>query len=246
MLPLAHTYISTRATEMETPLLILGSILPDIATTSRQQIDRERIHNNPNEFEAFVKEKYPQFSDLSLGVRLHSQANGGVDFYSDDLTVGYAKLEGAKISKDVADLLGIEKGDISLLIAHNFIEMAVDLHICQNQRDIWELYSKTLDLVKVDFNQIANCLADYLKADPTEMLKELGVLVNVLGPDKMVSIAAAVDKGAVPMLESRFNKKLDRTKIVEITTKALDITAPTYKDFLDNTVVLVKQNILGI
>ena len=246
MLPLSHTYVSTKATGKNTPLLILGSILPDISTTSSQQIGRDSIHYSPEEFNKFIQTKYPQLNDLGLGVRLHSQVNRGADFYSDDLKIGYAKIEGAKISAEVADLINIPNGDISLVLAHNFIEMAVDLHLYENQREIWDIYYEGIEKVKIDLNPVSECMGKYLKLEQGLILKELHNLIDFLSPSNLISKEIAVQKVALPLINIRFNKNVSVVKTLDIAEKALQITKPTYLAYLNNAVIAVKKNILGL
>jgi hypothetical protein len=243
MLPLSHTYVSTKVTGLKSPLLIFGSILPDIATTSSQQIGRDKIHNSPRELYKFIAEKYPELTDLALGVRLHSQVDGGADFYSDDMQVGYAKLEGEKISTEVAELLGIPKGDASLLLAHNFIEMAVDLHLYKNSRYIWESYIDAIESVKTEFPVIAKCLGEYLEIDQDLVLTELNNLIVFLDPKSVVSKEMAVQKIALPLIKLRFQKDVSYQSALDVVNKALTITEPSYKGFLNRAVTEVKKNI---
>ncbi len=246
MLPLSHTYISTKTTGRHSPLLILGSILPDISTTSAQQIGREQIHNSPRAFADFIGQYFPTLKDLGLGVRLHSQVDGGADFYSDDLKVGYAKLEGMKIATEVASLLEIPNGDISLVLAHNFIEMAVDLHLYQNQREIWDIYNSELGNVKTEIPQIAKCMADYLHLEEPIITKEIFNLIDFLQPNNLISKEVAVERVALPLIRLRFNKEVSRDKTLKIAEEALNITKPTYISYLDSAVIEVKRNILGL
>lgn len=246
MLPLSHTYVSIKATGQKSPLLILGSILPDISTTSVQQIGRDQIHNSPKEFADFINTNYPLLADMGLGVRLHSQVSGGADFYSDDLKQGYAKIEGDKISADVANLLEIPRGDVSLVLAHNFIEMAVDLHLYKNQREIWNIYDEGIQGVKTELPAISECMGIYLKLEQGIVLKELNNLIEFLSPQNLTSKEIAVENVALPLIKIRFNKNVSVEKTLEIADKALQITEPTYLNYLNNTVIAVKRNILGL
>ena len=245
MLSLSHTYVSTKVVGKNTPLLILGSILPDISTTSLQQIKRDKIHNAPEEFNNFIKENYPQLNDLGLGVRLHSQVNKGADFYSDNLEDGYAKIEGAKISSEIADLINVTDGNDSLELAHNFIEMAVDLHLYENHREVWNMYKEAIENVKNDLSTVANCMSDYLKLEKSLVLKELNNLITFLSPYNLTSKEIAVEKLSIPLIKLRYNKEVSIEKTLIIAEKALTITKPTYKAYLDDAVTKVRKNILG-
>jgi hypothetical protein len=245
MLPLSHTYVSTKATGRSTPLLILGNILPDICTTSSQQISRDSIHNNPEEFNHFIKDRYPKLSDIGLGVRLHSQVNKGEDYYSDDLKVGYAKIEGAKISSECANLIDVPVGEISLALAHNFIEMAVDLHLYKEYIEVWNLYKEALENIKAELPVVAECMSIYLKLEKLLLMKELDNLIALLDPYNLTTKEVAVENLALPIIKLRFGKEVSREKALVIAEKALTITKPTYKAYLDYVVIEVRKNILG-
>jgi len=242
MLPLAHTYISTQATGRQSPLLIFGSILPDITTSS---LGRINIHNTPKEFTNFISANYPQLTDLGLGVCLHSAVGGGADYYSDDPEMGYARTEGKALSTEVADLLEISKGEISDVLAHNFIETAIDLHLYHDQKAIWDLYNDSLEKVKVDFPKIAACLKAYTGLEEPLIVKELEHLARVLDSYNYISVEAAMSKGALPLIKKRYQKEVLLDQAIKITEQALVITKSSYKEFLDNTVKEVRKNILG-
>ena len=208
MLPLSHTYVSTRAAGKNTPLLILGSVLPDISATSSQIISRDKIHDSPDEFSDFINSKYPQFQDLSLGVSLHSQINKGADFYSDNSETGYANLEGAKISSEVAELINVREGRTSLVLAHNFIELAVDLHLHKNQKEIWNIYDEAIKNSKNEFPAVAKCLSVYLELDPSIVLEELNRLFTYLGPHNLTTKETAAKKVVIPLIKLRFKKEV--------------------------------------
>ena len=244
MLPLAHTYVSTKATGKTTPLLIFGSILPDIATVSSQHFDRDKIHNSPRELFEFIKSNYPDLLDLALGVRLHSQIDKGADFYTDDWDIGYAYLNGKNISNDVADMLGLPNGKISAVLAHNFIELAIDLHLYQNQIEIWNTYKRGLEEITKNFSEISQCLGSYLELDANIIIQELNGLIIFYSPDKFISKESAITKGTLPLIKLRLNKDVSKEKALAILNKALEITKSTYQQFLDNTVTEVRKNIL--
>ncbi len=245
MFPLSHIYVSTKATNKTTSLLIIGSFLPDMAWMPLLQDAKNKIHNSPKELSDFINTNYPYLSDLALGVRLHSQVNGGADFYSDDLNVGYAKIEGEKISANVADLLEIPKGDISLVLAHNFIELAVDLHLYQNHKEIWDLYSSATRETKKDLSKIAECLGGYLKLIPELTLNELNNFIKSFDPKNITTKEIATKTVVLPLIKLKFKKDVSEDVALNILNKALKITRPTYQQFLDYATAEVKKNIIS-
>jgi len=244
MLPLSHVYVSTQASGRKTPLLIFGSILPDIATTSAQSIGRDKIHNAPRDFFNFVQTHYPDLIDLAWGVRLHSQVDGGADYYSDDSKAGYAKIEGAKISHAVAELLEIPKGDVSLVLAHNFIELAVDLQLHQDHPEVLTSYRAALEAIEPRIPEITECLADYLNLDSSLILSELRTLIYFLSPANFLSKDAAVQQVVLPLIKIKFHKSVAATEVLKIVDQAIVITKSTYGEFLSNSVIKVTRNIL--
>lgn len=245
MLPLAHTYVSTKAANRKNPLLILGSILPDIATTSSQQIGRDMIHNSPVELFNFIKSNYPALIDLGWGVRLHSQVNRGADFYTDDFDTGYAYIYGREISKDVAILLSTPHDQSCLVLAHNFIELAIDLHLAKSNKQITDAYKLGIENSKKEFATISECLGNYLSLDSATVSTEIDKLVSFLDIKNIESKELAIKKLILPLIKLRYKNDVSEEKALEILDKALELTEPTYQDFLDKTVIEVRKNILG-
>lgn len=245
MLPLAHTYVSTKATNRKNPLLILGSIIPDVATTSSQQIGRDMIHNSPDELFSFIESNFPALIDLGWGVRLHSQVNRGADFYTDDYDIGYAYINGKKISEDVAVLLTTPHDQSCLVLAHNFIELAIDLHLAKNNKQITDDYKLGIENSKKEFATISECLGNYLSLDSATVSTEIDKLVSFLDSKNIESKDLAIKKLILPLIKLRYKKDVSEEKALENLDKALELTEQTYQDFLDKTVIEVRKNILG-
>jgi len=159
--------------------------------------------------------------------------------------VGYAKIEGEKISSEVADLLEIPNSDICIVLAHNFIELAVDLHIYQNHREIWNLYSSSTEKVKNDFPKIAQCLGKYLNLDSNMINNELNNLIMFLSPQNLTSKEVSVKQVVLPLIKLRFKKDVSEEKVLNLLMKAIVITKPTYQEFLNYATKEVTKNIIS-
>lgn len=155
MFALSHIYVSTRVTGRSDPLLVFGSVLPDIAWTSSSAIGRDEIHNSPQKFYDFVKLKYPEFVDLAIGVKLHSQVGKGADFFSDGDAgnEGFAYKEGKTVESRVAVLLGGEMGKQSKVLSHNFIEAAVDLNLYESKPEMFDVYKNAIENIDLGWFQ---------------------------------------------------------------------------------------------
>ncbi len=235
MFAISHIYVSTKVTGKSSPLLIIGSILPDLATISSEgDLIREKIHNSPMEFFTFVDSKYNHLIDLAIGVRLHSQVGRGADFYSDDERVGYALIEGQKVNADVAKLLNTEEGKISLVLAHNFIEAAVDLNLLGSHPHLLTVYRQGIE--QSDLQEIASCLSDYLEKEDGLIYNELKNFIDFANPKHFASAEAIVDGIFLPFIRLKFGKDVDRQKASAVVHKAKTITKGTYLNFLETAV----------
>lgn len=236
MFPLAHIYVSTKVAGRENDFLILGSVIPDLAWFSRPL--KSVLHNQPDEFWNFVKEKYPDFLDLALGVRLHSQVGKGADYYSDDEKIGYAKINGQKIVKEVAMAFGIAEGQQALGFSHNFIEAAVDLHLARKFPSLVEIYKTAINGESME--EAAIVVSDYFGKNTALVKTELEKLFYFFSPEN-ISTAKGVCSGPVASyLEAILQKKLDYDQILDVVNQAQELTKDSFMSFLNETVEEIK------
>lgn len=233
MLPLAHIYVATKVLNRSSDSLVFGSVLPDLGSVSKGKINWQNIHATPFEFAEFIQNNYSDFIDLSLGVKLHSNTSKGVDFYSDDPQIGYAKILGQKLVGDITKNLQLNPDIDNLVFAHKFIEAAVDLHLYQNSPEIPTLYRKVLG--ELDRDKISQILAKYLKLDQKIIRKELDNFTRVLGPDNLLSIDNAINN-----IFLYFYPDLKNQPIKPIVQKSLELTRKSYPEFLDQTIKKIK------
>lgn len=241
MFPLSHTYVSTKIVGREDDLLVLGGVIPDLAWFSLPL--EGALHNEPKKFFDFVKEKYPSYLDLAWGVRLHSQVGKGADFYSDDEKIGYAKTNGRKIIKSVANVLGIEEGPQALGLAHNFIEAAVDLHLAQKFPVLVETYRQAIN--EKTIKETAMVISVYLGKDVSLIETELGKLFAFFSPENISKPTGVCSATVFPFLERILRKKLDYKKILSVLAEAQQLTANSFLTFLDETVSKIKTEFLA-
>jgi len=237
MLPLSHTYVSIQVTGKKNALLVFGSVLPDIATTSKNKISRDKIHSSPKEFYDFVKNHYPSLIDLAFGVRLHSNIGKGADYYSDDSKVGFANLEGRKITGQVKKLLSTDDEKLGLGLAHNFIEAGVDLNLKDLHPEIFDIYSKSFK--EINLQIIADCLSEYLGLKKEKTLKELRNFIDFLSPEHFSSINNMV-RIIASLVEIKFGKTVSPAETKRILMNAKSITKDSSMKFLDGVVERMK------
>lgn len=244
MLPLAHTYISTKVTGKESELLVFGSILPDITHISAGRIDRVKIHESPQLFYDFVRINFPDLADLALGVKLHSPIGKGADWYSDDDDEGFAKIEGKKIAKESGQLWKVTDEKESIVLAHNFIEASIDLNLLSSHPEILSLYRRSM--TNLDVDKISICLSKYLKMDKDKVYFELNNLINFLSPDNLSSAENMAAKLIIPWREMIYGVKADYKQTLHVLELAKDITRNKYLIFLDEVADKIKIDFVNL
>lgn len=240
MLPLAHIYVSKEVTGRKNTLLVFGSILPDIATTSKGDIGREEIHNSPSEFYKFVIKNCPKLKELGLGVKLHSFYGRGADYYSDDYKIGFAVREGKKIVKKIKELLDSDNTRTNQILAHNFIEAGVDLNLNKLHPEILKLYRKTLKDINLD--AISTCLGNYLGLEKRNIHKELEYFIQFLRPDNFLSSRSITDSIIIPLIKIRFGKEVNPELTKDILDEAVAITKEDYMNYLNSAIKGMKRD----
>lgn len=137
-----HIYITTQAQDSTDDLLVLGSVLPDLAITGVLAWD-SGLHDY-GKVEQFVKSILDKgrSSLLLTGLQSHLAVDAlSHETYSDG--VGYAYLHTEVLSKHVGELYGLDPQKAKQ-IAHNYIESAVDIHLLKD-RSIRTDYLKSVE-----------------------------------------------------------------------------------------------------
>jgi len=239
MLPLSHIHVSTEITKRKSPLLVFGSVLPDISWTSDSEIARDQIHYAPKEFYSFVKKNKPEMLELALGVRLHSNIDKGADYYSDDHAEGFAYLEGKKINGKVAKLLGIEPNEKSLVLSHNFIEAGVDLNLFDDMPELFELYKKSMN--DLDIKGISSLLADYLNKETDVIEKEVNKFIGFIGPVAYESKDSLGERISL-LIKGRLKIDVEANEVFEILAEAKEMTKDSYEGYLNKAIENMKED----
>ncbi len=241
MFPLSHIYVSTKVAGKESDLLVLGSVIPDLAWFSEPL--RGALHSTPAEFWDFVKDKYPNSLDLVLGVKLHSQINKGADYYSDDDETGYAKVNGRKIIKTVTEVLGIEEGQQALVLSHNFIEAAIDLLLAENIPSLPKIYRRAID--SEANHQAAIVVSAFLDKEIALVDDEMKKLFAFLSPENISFMKGVCSNAVAPFLERTLGKKLNLNQILDILKQSKELVNDSYLSFLNETVGKMKIDFNG-
>jgi len=242
MLPLSHIYVSTKVAKKKTPLLVFGSVLPDISWTSESEIGRDQIHYAPKKLYEYIVKNDSGLLDLALGVRLHSNIDKGADYYSDDEKVGFAKIEGKKIDNQVASLIGEKKSTKTLVLAHNFIEAGVDLILKRHNPEILKLYRESVD--RINLNEISTSLAGYLDIDKKVVFDEINKFLSFFGPEVYLT-EKGLFKNFLILIKQRLGKSVSEIDLKFVVQEAVEIMKDKYNYYLDNAIKNMRKDFLA-
>jgi len=230
MMPISHVYVATKVVTKRSALLVFGSVLPDISTTSGGKIPREKIHGEIDKFSDFVGEKYAKFIDLALGMKLHLMA----DFYSDDPEVGFAVSEGKKIQSLVGELLKSNNNEQNLVLAHNFIEAGVELNLLKKHAELMRLYETSV--TAVNFGEISKCIAEFAGLDRNMVSAQLVKFCYWLDINNLATPERLAEGLIIPMISIRLSKVVEKQEVLNILDKAMEMTEDHAMKYLDEAV----------
>src|SRR3989338_5267368 len=146
MFPHTHTYAAREIAGRSSNLLVLGSILPDLAVTGI--VDDWNIGESALEFRNWLSDRDKNFTDLGLGMMLHEFPCGIDRFTHTNYNGGdgYAYANGRQILSNVSDcfrVMGFLKlsEDKVRRLSHTFIKEP-DYTSVDGLVEMWKLIAK--------------------------------------------------------------------------------------------------------
>lgn len=242
MFTLTHVYIATQVVKKKTPLLVIGSILPDFVWVSRVELLYENLHNDIEDFYVSVNGSDEEMLDLALGMKLHSN-KVGADLYSHFYKGGYSYKKGKVLLPDIKELTSSEDEKKMADLSHTFIEASLDLHLLNDKPEILEIYKKFSR--EIDFDKIAKLLSDYSGIDQELISRDVKALFDLVKPENLVSKKTFAGKVLPTLIKVSFDKRVGEGEILPILEKALKLTKGDYKKFLSETISMMKKDFFG-
>lgn len=239
MFTLVHIYTATQVAKKYTPLLVIGSVIPDFVWVSRENLPYENLHNDLDDFYNFVECSYEDVLDLALGMKLHSNKMGA-DLYSHFYKGGYAYTKGKALLPDIINLVGSKDEKKMADLTHTFIEASLDLHLYRDIPEVLELYKNSIK--NVDFDKISEIFSNYAKIDKLFILQNIKALSNLVKPENLISEESFANNVLPTIIELGFQKKVEKNKVLEIFKKAMKLTRKDYKKFLEDTISMMKKD----
>lgn len=228
----AHVYLAGKLFDSEDPLLLLGSILPDLAVVAVIKWE-DGLHGKDadNSFLKFVKDKYPSFLDLARGVHAHNIID---DFTHKDYVggTGYAFQNNKQLARLIAKYYQLDKQG-SIGKAHNFIESGVDISLLIMQP---EIQNKLRDAISiVDREKLAEILSSYFNIDRDKFLKALSQFFDLFTKyDFTIKDNWFLFWTDLEKLLSL--KDIGDQKRAELIDESINIARDTYKDFFEYSI----------
>lgn len=230
MFALTHYYIAKKA-GFSDPYTIFGAtILPDLAGV--EAFGWQDLHGRFYNFKKFYKDtKDKKLLNLIIGNELHLIT----DNLSHHINPSDYKGWAIKLSIPIA-----EKFNLTNQIAHNFIEIAVDIYVQEDNPDIKKPFLNILE--KIDYEYITQYLGKYFNKD--EKIYSLAVK-NFLAIFDYRKIENSEDYADVTLdLLQKDSPNIDVKTINNLITEAKDIVKDKYVEFLDRCISQTKKSAL--
>lgn len=172
----AHSYIAARLYSEE-PLVLVGSMLPDIAVTKIIPWQEGGLHGEEanKKFRKYIEEKYPEYIDLANGINAHNilDDTSHLEYHGEP---GYAFQNNKKITELISEAYELPE-DNAKGKAHNYIESAVDIMLLNK---IPEVQTKLrLAVNQIDRNKLAEVLAEYFTLEVEDVLKAINQFLDL-------------------------------------------------------------------
>jgi hypothetical protein len=229
MFPHTHVYFTKELINKTDALLIYGSVLPDIAITGI--LDGETIADKAEEFKKWLDKKDTNFSSLGLGMITHNKLDNPTH-KNPDGSPGYAVEKAKPIIQDVATCcnLDLEKAKV---LAHNFIEAAVEILMLQNHPSLTRLLQDSIK--KIDINTCVKYFSEFYRTDIINTKKAFEEYNSFLIGPSYYSVNTTKEILA-GLIKKIFRREVDKDKVGKILEESILLVSPTYKEFIDNTI----------
>lgn len=223
----AHSFIASKLYKSQNNLLLVGSIIPDLAVMGIIKW-QGGLHGEEavKGFYQFIQ-MHPGYIDLFKGIKAHNIVD---DFTHIDYKgkTGYAFQNNKELAKLIREFY--ELGEESAVgKAHNFIESAVDILLLKENPDA---QTKLKNAIKaVDKTKLSNLLSDYFSVENAKLLDSITDFLNLFTKydfaqkENWVMFWADLEK----LLSL---KDIGDQKRKELIDKSIDIIKNTYGDFL--------------
>lgn len=222
-----HAYLASKIYQSESNLLLVGSIIPDLAVMGIIKW-QGGLHGSDEVagFHQFIQ-KYPDYIDLFKGIKAHNIVDDFTHIDYKDKT-GYAFQNNTELTKLIREFY--ELGEESAVgKAHNFIESAVDILFLKENSVVQDKLREAIN--SIDKNKLSELLHEYFGIEKDKLLNSITEFFNLF-----TKYDFAKEENWVIFwtdLEKLLSlKNIGDQKRRELINKSIDIVKNTYGDFL--------------
>ncbi len=273
MFYITHTYAATKIMKItyKDHFLVTGLSIPDLPLFG-STLDEKELHSRGLEFKEYLEKRDKLYVPLATGMMLHGSTPTGLDFYThsrfDNEKLGYAYKHGQPLLEKVKKLRerltppGIRSPLTDEEIAHNFIEMGVEILVAKDHPETIELFENTIyKLTNIQLKTIAEYLSGFFKGSTDE--QDIRDFYKLFRPKKFTTLEGIVEtypkilarmlsnipdksiQGIIPdqvvvtvsnRMGDMIEKMVSKDALKGLIKQAVEIVEPTYEQFLTKSI----------
>ena len=234
-----HVYYSRRIDKNLDPLKIVGSFLPDLALTSVINFNDLHKKKSTLDFFDYVKNNEPSFEPLLTGIKYHNNLDYTSHVEYKNITPGYAYSSITPQLYDAVSKTNVSEERIKAS-CHNYIENGVEFHILCEEPFLESLVKDSIE--NTDTEKLIKLLSGFFGKSENEFRESLRVFFSFVTGYDFRDISGWVDF-TVDLNKYYLKVDIDKELTKEALNIALDITKPTYKEYLDFSIALEDKEV---
>lgn len=242
MFPFTHIWFSRNVLGYSNNMTVLGSIFPDVFVSDKLNYD-DTHKIGWSIFDYFYEVK-PEISDFIKSGITHTVSPAGLDFYGDEAyngSMGYCFQKATDIVEEVVEACNLPE-EYGLWKAHNFIEMAVELNILNENAELIELLDYALKDKKL-VNKIESSLEMFYSLNSGSLKNSFKRFEHFVYKEAISSRILSINYDY--HMKNRHGINIDIDKASRVIDKAKHIISKDFNGFIEITEGNVKKMILN-
>lgn len=240
MFPFTHIWFSRNVLRYTNNMTVLGSIFPDAFVS--KELPYDVTHNIGWDLYDYCYEKDFNLVDFAISAATHTVSPKGLDYYGDNAyegADGYCFQKAVSIVEEVIEACNIPV-EFGLWKAHNFIEMAVEFEILNNNKDLVNLLDEALKDEQT-MHEIESSLEEYYRLESGTFRNYFKRFQHFVYKENISSHILSINYDY--HMKVRHGINIDIDKASKIIDKAKHIISDDYKRFFAVTEKRVRDMI---
>ncbi|HHY78313.1 MAG TPA: hypothetical protein GX498_07400 [Clostridiales bacterium] len=237
MFPFTHIWFSHNVLGYTNNMTVLGSIFPDAFVSS--ELDYNATHKTGWKlYDYFAKDK-PELLDFVKSTVTHTVSPEGLDYYGDESykgSKGYCFQKAESIVEEVIEACNIPE-NFGIWKAHNFIEMAIEINILNENGYLLGFLDKALQDSSI-MNEIERSLESYYGLKTGSLKNNFKKFQHFVYKENVSSRILSINYDH--HMKVRHGINIDIDKASKVIDKAKHIIHDDYAGFLEEAVIKVK------